>query len=371
MAVDRLTLYKTDSKGKTRVINMWTEGHEIVQSSGLLTGKLVVHRTPCTAKNVGKSNETTPEAQAVKEMEAKYKLKQQEGYYQTIEDAQAQRLVLPMLAKSYVFGKDKGNSKVDWTNAYAQPKLDGMRALIFFEVEGVKIMSRKGVPITSVPHIIDDLSGKNIPAGIVLDGELYAHGLSFQENMRLTKKNRGEASEVIKFHCYDMIMPEAFPARGKSSAGFINSLIKQGANTIEKVPSYKVRDHNALIELHDKWVKEGYEGAMLRQGSEEYKIDGRSSQLLKVKVFDDANYVIKDVIPTDRRPDHARLVFEHEGVKFMAAPKCSHALKASILINKEHWIGQEIVVRYFGLTDGEQDGSGKVPRFPVALVPLP
>ena len=56
-----ITIYKKDSKDKIRIIKYYTEDDCIVQLSGLENGKLVERRSICVAKNVGRSNETTPE----------------------------------------------------------------------------------------------------------------------------------------------------------------------------------------------------------------------------------------------------------------------------------------------------------------------
>ena len=99
---------------------------------------------------------------------------------------------MPMLAKPY----RKEAHKIDWTDAFVQPKLDGMRCL---DTVGGKL-SRKNTPIDTMDHIVVVR-----PSGgtIAVDGELYAHGLSFQENMKLIKKLRPESKEV-KLHVYDV-----------------------------------------------------------------------------------------------------------------------------------------------------------------------
>lgn len=52
----KTTIYKKDSTGSIRVINVWTENDELIQESGLLEGKLVLHRKKCTPKNINKKN---------------------------------------------------------------------------------------------------------------------------------------------------------------------------------------------------------------------------------------------------------------------------------------------------------------------------
>ena len=97
-------------------------------------------------------------------------------------------------AKRNCNGDEK--DKIDWSTAYIQPKLDGMRCLAHIKANGqVTLVSRDGKVIQNMDHIIRELS--TIKQDIILDGELYAHGLSFQENMKLIKKARLE-TELVK-----------------------------------------------------------------------------------------------------------------------------------------------------------------------------
>ena len=184
-------IYKKDSKGKIRVLHVFTEGSTLVQESGIVNGKLVQHSSECAGKNIGKSNETTPEEQALSEAMSKIETKMTEGYFNSVEDAEekgGEKVILPMLAKSY----EKEIEKVDWKKAvFIQPKLDGMRCLAILKYGEVTLISRKGKIIDTVPHINNALVELSKTTNVVLDGELYAHGKTFQENMRLLKKNRG------------------------------------------------------------------------------------------------------------------------------------------------------------------------------------
>lgn len=76
-----IELFKTDTKDKLRVLKIYTEGAELIQESGLVDGAKVSHRKTCVGKNIGRSNETTPEAQAISEMNSKATDKRTEGYF--------------------------------------------------------------------------------------------------------------------------------------------------------------------------------------------------------------------------------------------------------------------------------------------------
>jgi len=202
----KYTLYKKDTKGKIRELTIETNEGYLNQISGVVDGKLTERGKFVKPKNIGRSNETTIEEQAVLEANAKMVGKLREGYFDTIYAAENTVVIMPMLAK--VFKEEQ--KKIDWTNAYAQPKFDGQRCLAFVLIEGVKLMSRKNVEIETMPHIVEAIAALNLPVGTILDGELYLHGHTFQENMKLIKKNR-PGSENIDYHIYDVIQDAPFP----------------------------------------------------------------------------------------------------------------------------------------------------------------
>lgn len=343
-------LYKKDSKGKTRIWKIWNEDGVLCQESGLLEGKLVLHSKQCNPKNVGRSNETSPSEQANLELESEYKAKLTEGYFKTIEECKTEVVILPMLAKSY----DDEKHKIDWTkDVFIQPKLDGMRCLAHIKANGdVTLVSRDGKIISNMEHIMDDLS--TIKQDVILDGELYAHGLSFQDNMRLIKKYRPKETEQIKFHVYDLVSKDSFRLRK------VRKYIKD-LNSCNEVSTYDISNEESLKQWHSNNITEGYEGSIIRWGNEEYKVNGRSSYLLKYKDFSDMALPIIDITPNDSNPLHGTPHFSLNGKSFKAGVKMSHGDREELLFNKDKYIGNTAEIRYFELTD---DG---IPRFPVMV----
>ena len=344
------TLYKKDSKGKLRILSIETNHGDLMQTSGLIDGGKVEHSKTCKPKNVGRANETTSQEQAVIEAEALIKKKLREGYFESSREAMEAEVLMPMLAKSF----DKEKHKIHYP-CYVQPKLDGMRALKV----GKKLISRKNVEIDTMKHISETLTGMG-----VLDGELYAHGLSFQENMKLIKKLRSNSWEV-KYHVYDFVSNKPFEER----LALLKKAIEGNESIIKLVPTYLISDEEQLKEYHERFLGEGYEGTMVRWGDEGYKINGRSSNLLKYKDFEDITATIKDVVPNDADPTHGSFIFDWEGAKghplgdniLGCGMKFSHAEREEILTNKNNYIGQTAELRFFEYSD-----TG-VPRFPVCV----
>jgi DNA ligase-1 len=349
-----MILYKKDTKGNIRFLKATTVGAELIQESGIVgTENPIEHRKTCKGKNIGRANETTPGQQALKEFESLLNEKLQEGYFKTPQEAQTEDTLFPMLAKDY----KKESKKIDWKKpVYVQPKLDGMRCLITVDKKGVTLKSRDGRYIETMNHIIKDF--KDVTHG-VYDGELYAHGFSFQENMELIKKwvDGDEGSIQVKFHSYDAVTPGHFTIR----------LLVRDANighkkTAQLVETEKVKNETELKAFHKKKLAEGYEGTIVRHGDAEYKVNGRSSNLLKYKDFIDIACPIVDITPAEQRPEWGVPVLSlGDGRTFRAGMKYSHEKRVDFLKHKSKYIGKTAEIRFFEYSD-----TG-IPRFPVMV----
>lgn len=349
----KTTIYKKDSKGKCRIIEFWCENDKFIQLAGIKDGKLVENIKVCKPKNVGKSNETTANQQAILEMESKIREKLQEDYFTTEKEAMNSVVILPMLAKKF----EDEEHKIDWNNCFIQPKLDGQRCLAICTKEGgVTLLSRDGIDIQkthgSVQHIIDDLS--TIKEDVILDGELYIHSTedNFQDVMKAIKKYRKGISETVKYYVYDMVSDKPF--RLRKIRHYIKELF-----SCQEVSTYEIKNKQGLELWHEANLASDYEGSIIRWGNEGYKLNGRSSNLLKYKNFQDSDYVIVNVVPAENRPEWGMIVCKHGNETFPATPKMSHEERKNILVNKEKYIGKTAVIKHFGFTD-----SG-LPRFPI------
>ena len=349
----RNTLYKKDSKGKLRLLDISTDGATIVQVSGLIDGKATTNVSQCEGKNIGRSNETSPEQQADLEAEAKYTKKLKEGYFKTKQEAIDEVVILPMLAK--VFGKEE--KKVTYP-CYAQPKLDGMRGL--GDVDKSSITSRQGNDVGTLSHITK-VFPRLIAGDIILDGELYAHGQTFQENMRLIKKYRAGKTECVKYHVYDCVSDLPFRDRFD-----LVTEICGGHPEFVVVETVVINNKEELMAYHAKNISLGFEGTIVRWGEDGYKLNGRSSNLLKLKDFSDLALPLLGVTPSEKRPDFGLPYFYWKGARkhpmgddiLGAGVAMSHNESRNLLTNADSLIGKTCELRFF---EYSEDG---VPRHP-------
>lgn len=361
------TLYKRTSTG---AIQQWTiiaEDGAYYTESGQVGGVITTSKkTFCERKNVGRANETTAQEQAFAEAQAKWQKKIEREYTDKMEevDKAKDRNFRPMLAHKYEDHVDSVRFPV-----IGQPKLDGIRCI--FTAEGA--FSREGKSLCNVQHIqeILELLFEKFPE-LILDGELYNHELKdeFEKICSIVKKqkvsiaDRFEAADKIKYYVYDC--PQISQLTMKNCWWDRFMYIKDQferfniGDPVVLVPFVDIQNVNEIKIQHDKWVDEGYEGLMLRVASGPYE-QKRSKKLLKVKVFDDSEFPIVDVLPGrgNKASMAARVVCRlSDGRTFKAGIIGSEEYATWLLDNKEDIIGAPATVKHFRFT---KDG---IPRFP-------
>ena len=355
------TLYHKSKTGATVQYTVWTEGAEIVTEYGQIAGQMQISRQTAVAKNVGRSNETTPEEQAILESIAKHKKKLDGKYSLTIEESK-EEVFLPMLAASFDKRKDKVSYPVD-----VQPKLDGVRCLAYWEEDSVKLMSRGGKQWENCGHIAKELE-QVLPKGWVLDGELYIHGKTFQEITKLVKKLRPESVNV-QFHVYDVPRTDTdnngeWKERYLHLNNFAHKCVTaDSCKSVRAVITYQCDAEDVVYQLQSQFLEEGYEGAIVRERDGEYRFGYRSNKLLKVKSFMDSEYKITGFTTGVGRFEGSVIwtCINEDGNSFNVVPQGTMEERQASYENADSNIGNMLKVKYFELTD---DG---IPRFPVGL----
>lgn len=356
-------LFKLSSTGAHQEWTISTEENVIVTRWGQVGGKTQETRDEIKeGKNQGRSNETTNVQQAEAEASSSWAKKLKSGYVQSLSSAKAGEVddcveggILPMLAKRF----DEQGDKVVYP-AYVQPKFDGHRCIAVVKNGKTTLWSRTRKPITGLPHIIKAIDELGLKNDIVLDGELYNHDYKakFEE---LTSFIRNpipkEGCEIVQYHVYDIAGKGSFRWRN----GQLSSLIRY--EPLVRVKTKEVNDEDELIEFFEECLSEGYEGAMVRNAAGLY-VNKRSTDLLKIKEFQDAEFEIVDV-EEGRGKLAGKAIFvcvNKQGTKFKAKMKGDQDELAKFWKNPSLAVGRMLTVQFQGIT-----GKNGVPRFPVGL----
>lgn len=371
------TLYKRTVKDGVQRWNIHvTDDYppEIHIAFGLVGGRSQIQREAIKAgKNAGKKNETTPLEQALAEAEATWVGKIERKHYGKDPDAsesQEKRSSAPMLAQSYKkWDKARGafvvtshGNKVNWADAYVQPKLDGHRLCWVDQ----RLYSRTGIDVTdALPHIVADLL-RYFPK-LDVDGEVYKHGVPVTTIGGYISGRKPQAA-TLQYHIYDhqsRLLP--FVERFDEVTRVFGNCELDTLKSLVRVETRRVASEAEVYEAQAGYLADGYEGAMLRWGVVPYEAGKRSAHLLKFKVWEDDEFVV--VAAREGRGTAAgQAIFEcmtANGVGFEVTAPGTHEEKKRFYATRNFWIGKKLTVRYSGLTRPE-DGVAR-PFHPVAL----
>jgi DNA ligase 1 len=349
------TLFKRATNGKVLEHTIEVENNGYRTISGYVDGvKTTTEWTYCLGKNIGRSNETTPEGQALAEANAEWKKRTERNYFPSVADIDKGTMFKPMLANKW---EDYAN-KIQFP-IFSQPKLDGIRCI----VRNDGMWTRTGKPILSAPHIFESL--KPLFEGnqdLIFDGELYADKfandfnaiVSLVKKSKPTAKDLEDSAKVIEYHIYDLpsseeVFTKRYTALQQMELPLCCVLVE--TNYVESAEDVST--------FYSEYVGQGYEGQMLRLNS--IYENKRSKSLLKHKSFIDEEYTIVGYEEGNGNLAGmiGALVFQTEkGDRFTASVNGGWEYLKELWSEKDTLIGQEATIKYFNITP---DGK---PRFP-------
>ena len=319
------TLISKDSKGKIRVVEISYEGNEatriytIYRYTGQFEGKLTTQ--PKIVVDRGKATRNIHE-QVELQFNALVKGYKDKGYieleneidnynseelYKLFGDAPAgtNGVVKPMLAKQA--------DKVTKTNIFdkkwiASRKIDGLRCIIYLGDDGKLHTSSRGATnydsamfeILTHPALIKLFKNNK---GLMLDGECYHHGYTLQQINSIARTQKvAKDLEVLQFYWYDIVdLNNPFKSRLAKMKSIAEELKEYGAEIgwkpdrifkenelrIQFVPQVEVNGWDNMMKLHNDYVSEGWEGLVIRDPKRPYKPNGRTNDMIKIKVYKD------------------------------------------------------------------------------------
>lgn len=248
-----------------------------------------------TGKNLGRKNQTNALTQALKECRSKYAAKEHAGY---AEQAVAMSTYpFPMAVKSW---KDYKHKLV--FPLHVQPKLDGIRMLALYKNNNVKLLTRRLHEISGFVEVrasLKEMFRSSKHTNLVIDGELYAHGVNLQTISSIVRNE--SLSEDIKsslqyhvFDCFEVEKPELeFATRRDALIAFVQSA---KTDKIVLTPTILAADSRVADDFYKKQIADGYEGVIYKSRGKPYAFDfnkeKRSMWYLKRKKQEDSEFII-------------------------------------------------------------------------------
>lgn len=387
--MNNVTLYSYSSKNKIKIWKAFTDytitpkGIELTIEWGYQGGALQTKNKYVKAgKNIGKANQTTIQEQADLELQYLYQKQFDDSYVLDIKDYK--KAYRPQLAHKY---KDKKHT-IDWIKAittnkmedkyYASKKLNGIRCFIFIE-DGkvVKFESRSGKPFKYFNHIASQIVDMTYDdsTNLILDGELFHESIPFEVLASLINSDdyvelNGWKTSDVQFHCYDLVsldyIEDNFYTR------FVDFFSLTTNSIIKKVESKVVNSEADMITLAKKLIEEGYEGLMLRSGFSKYTFGERSINLLKYKIMEQEEFLIKEIYLAANDPTKVQITCYNHHVTDKSTSYATFDV-GSVLGNKadnlnKYYNNRKLLENKAYLTiDYQTLSEYKVPLFPVGI----
>lgn len=400
MNSDFKTLVSKDSKGKIRVVEIFYEGNEatriytIYRYTGQFEGKLTTQ--PKIIVDRGKATRNIHEQVALQfnalvkgykdkgyiELENEIDNYSSEELYKLFGDAPAgtNGVVKPMLAKQAdkVTKTDIFNKK--WI---ASRKIDGLRCIIYLGDDGKLHTSSRGATnydsamfeILTHPTLIKLFKNNE---GLMLDGECYHHGYTLQQINSIARTQKvAKDLEVLQFYWYDIVdLNNSFKDRLVRMKSIANELKEYGSEIgwepdkifkenelrIQFVPQVEVSGWDNMMKLHNEYVSEGWEGLVIRDPEKPYKPNGRTNDMIKIKIYkDDCFKVVGKEAGLRGSEDMVFIMQMSDGRTFKAKPFGDREQKQEYWINfEEKYNGHIGECKFFYYSD---DGIPLQPAF--------
>ena len=270
--------------------------------------------------------------------------------------------------------------KVNLYNYLISVKLDGLRLLTFISKDFCKFYSRSGKEFLTLDNLKKNLLPyfSNRSERYVIDGELciLENG---KEVFNSILKEAGKKDHTIKnpfYKIFDILTENEFFENVVSPK--LSDRIYRGKQILETGKSnyFDILEQipftdQSFKELKERSKQEGWEGLILRNNVP-YK-SGRSNDLLKYKLFQDAEYTVVDVTISDKLMLQdgkmvkcntiGALIIEHKGNRVQVGSGLSDEQRLLWYNNPSLIIGKQITVKYFEESTAE-NGEYSL-RFPV------
>ena len=400
MNTDFKTLISRDSKGKIRVVEISYEGNEttriytIYRYTGQFEGKMT--KQPEIIVDKGKATRNIHE-QVELQFNALVKGYKDKGYieleneidnynseelYQLLGESPtgSNGVVKPMLAKQ----ADKVTKTTIFNKIWiASRKIDGLRCIIYLGDDGKLHTSSRGATnydsamyeILTHPALIKLFKNNK---GLMLDGECYHHGYTLQQINSIARTQKvAKDLEVLQFYWYDIVdlnnpfksrlakmksIAEELKEYGSEIGWDPDRIFKENELRIQFVPQVEVSGWDNMMKLHNEYVSEGWEGLVIRDPERPYKPNGRTNDMIKIKVYkDDCFKVVGKEAGLRGSEDMVFIMQMPDGRTFKAKPFGDREQKQEYWINfEEKYNGHIGECKFFYYSD---DGIPLQPAF--------
>lgn len=385
------------STGKFRFViatlgEEWDNGFHITREYGQVGGKITTAPDLCITKGL---STRTPKEQAllkynhiIKEYTDKaYKIVDKDPNSLTLEELDSLYgsikmrggTVKPMLAKqeSQITNRKIFDDR-DW---YGSRKINGVRCLIFKDGNRIRTASRGAMDYDiAIIHIIQHplivKFFKEHPDAI-LDGEIYKRGWTLNKISGICRSQKTiNDGKDLEFYWYDIVdLEKDFSERYKIMKSWKDglklsefdpdhTLFNDDDLHIRFVPHIRICGFENMKKLHDEYVRDGWEGLVVRQAKSKYKPGSRSNDWVKIKEYHDAEYPIVGIAEGLRPEDMCFILETPSGQSFKCKPMGDRDQKQWYIDHIEDLIFKNLTIKYFEMSGVE---GSEIPQQPIGI----
>jgi len=187
---------------------------------------------------------------------------------------------------------------------------------------------------------------------IMVDGELYIHGVPLQVLSGLSQKHEYEEERHgdLEFWIFDFADNSR---NAEERAILLNSLDGHfdKEDNIKINAQIKLSSYETIKTIHDLWVRDGFEGAICRDASRLYGYGTRDDRMVKVKEFQEEEFEIIGLNNDNVRPEDMTFkCITKDGKEFDSKPIGTREQKFRYIKDEKNIIGKMATVKFFNLT---------------------
>lgn len=278
-------------------------------------------------------------------------------------------VIKPQLAKQ---SEKVTNRKIFDKEWMISRKLDGVKALFYYKDGEVHTASRGGENYD--PATVHLRTNKELlyffsrNPNVILDGELFKRNKSLQQISGAARMEKNAYDcDWLEYWIYDCYISSNPSMVALDRYKFlINELVYKfgipGYKSVEddemdfpvRVLSHKpIEGWDNMIQEHDQYVNEGFEGACITDPDKPYKPGSRGNQLIKIKQYKSEDFKVVGYELGLRGSEDMTFICELEdGRTFKAMPVGDRETKAEYVENFEKkYLGHKVECTFFNYSD--------------------
>lgn len=278
-------------------------------------------------------------------------------------------VIKPQLAKQ---SEKVTNTKIFDNKWMVSRKLDGVKALFYYKDGEILTASRGGedynvatTHIRTYKPLVDFF--KKYP-NVILDGELFVRGKSLQQISGAARMEKNaydcEWLQYWVYDCYHIDKPEMIAYERQlflietlnhENGIFVysNTDMDDLTDPVRILHQEVHKTWDTFMELHDKYVNEGFEGAVIKDPNKPYKPGSRGNQLIKIKKYKSEDFKVIDYELGLRGSEDMTFICELEdGRTFKAMPVGNREVKEEYVENFDSkYRGHKAECTFFNYSD--------------------